>query len=155
MSRSKSNRTILLEQEREARKAERIRKREEKEQEKKIRKERKERKIAEAEAKRETRCKKRLTHESLERNGVPKVESAGSQVGNRDAIAYSEYVLCEGCHNAIRESSMIGKLCERCHYSKEVNDQGLKLEANSAVPGTEDGGKNGSSAPAGQLTLKL
>jgi len=155
MSHQKSNRTLLLEQERAARKAERIRKREEKKQTKKTREERKQQKAAEREGKREERLKKQFIHESVERNGVPRVRDAGAQLGIRDAIAYSEYVLCEGCHNAIHESSMIGKICERCHYSKEVNDEGLKLEANRAVPGTEDGGKNGTVAPAGQLSLLI
>ena len=144
-----------MEQECAARKLERERKKAEIERDKKIRDERRQQKKVEREAKRDARLKKRLAHESVERNGVPKVESAGLGFGIRYAIEYSPYVLCEGCHNAIRENSMIGSLCERCQYSKEVNDEGLKLEANRAVPGTEDGGKNGTAAPAGQLTLEL
>ena len=124
MSRPKSNRTMLLEQEREARKAERLRKREEKEQDKKIRKERKERKIAEAEAKREARLKKRLTHESIvKNNGISPIHSGGEQLGFRDAITYSPLVLCGGCGVIIRKSALIGDLCPTCKYGKEVIDE--------------------------------
>ena len=132
MSRPKSNRTMLLEQEREARKAERLRKREEKEQDKKIRKERKERKIAEAEAKREARLKKRLTHESIvKNNGISPIHSGGEQLGLRDAIAYSgsEHGLCERCKGFFRIDDFIDGLCPKCKYAKEVVDSPKCLKA--------------------------
>jgi len=158
MSRQKSNRTLLLEQERAARKAERIRKRAEKERDKATRTERHEQKRAEREAKREARLKKKLVHESVERNGVPKVQPEESRFGLMEAMTYDPYAICGRCHMTIKESELYGIYCERCYYKKEVNEpkeEELKAEANRAVPGTEDGGKNGTAAPAGQLKLEL
>lgn len=158
MSRQKSNRTLLLEQERAARMEERKRKREEKERDRRIREERRQQKATEQQAKREGRMKRQLVHESVERNGVPKVQPEESRFGMREAMTYDPHAICGRCHMTIRESELYGIYCERCHYKKEVNEpkeEELKAEVNRAVPGTEDGGKNGSSAPAGQLTLEL
>jgi hypothetical protein len=153
MSRQKSNRALLIEQERTARMEERKRKREEKERDRGIREERRQQKAAEKQAKREERLKRQLVHESIERNGVPKVQSGGMQLGIRDAIAYSPLVDCDRCHTLVRE--LIGGLCERCHYSNEgrTNDGMTETEqGDRAVPGKGDGG-NGTTALAGQLML--
>ena len=160
MSRSKSNRTLLIEQERAARNEERERKREERERDKAIREDRRQQKKAEVEAKRKERLRKNLVHESVERNGIPKVQEGNQYFGLRDAIAVNEIMFCESCGHVVRESEMIGDICSICYYANEgrVNDdkdEGLKAKANRAVPGTEDGGKNGTVAPAGQLTLDL
>jgi len=153
MSRQKSNRTLLIEQERAARKEERKRKREERERDKAIREDRRQQKKAEVEAKRKERLRKNLVHESVERNGVPKVQPEESHFGMREAMTYDPHVICGRCHMTIRESELYGIYCERCYYKKEVNDEGLKLEANRAVPGKGDGGLNETAALAGQLTL--
>lgn len=89
-----------------------------------------------------------------------KVKSSGSRFGLRDAIEVNPLMFCESCNHVVRESEMTGDICNICYHGNEgrVNDdkeEELKAEANRAVPGTEDGGKNGSSAPAGQLTLEL
>lgn len=140
MSRPKSPERLQLERDRE------------------IRKERRERKQSEREAKRKVRLEKQMTRESVERNGVPKVQPEESRFGLREAMTYDPHVICGRCHMTIRESELYGIYCERCHYKKEVNEpkeEELKAEANRAVPGTEDGGKNGTTAPAGQLSLEL
>ena len=85
-----------------------------------IRKERRERKQTEQEAKREVRLEKQRVHEHVVKNGVPKVQSGGQELGIRDAIAYSPLVLCGGCGVIIRESALIGDLCPACQYGKEV-----------------------------------
>jgi rubrerythrin len=156
MSRQKSNRTLLIEQERATRKEERDRKRAEKVSDKKIREERREFKRAEREAKREERLKKKLAHESVERNGVPKVQSGGMQLGIRDAIAYAPFVLCGGCGAAIKESEVIGDLCPKCKYGKEVESEKPTSteQGDKAVPGQGDGGSR-RSALAGQLILTI
>ena len=118
--RQKSNRTLLIEQERAARKEERERKRAEKARDKMIREDRRERKQSEQEAKRKVRLEKQRVHESVERNGVPKVKPEESRFGLREAIAYSPLVLCGGCGAIVRESAIIGDLCPRCKYGKEV-----------------------------------
>jgi len=153
--RQKSNRTLLIEQELAARKEERKRKKAEKERDKKIREDRRERKQAEQEAKRKVRLEKQRVHESVERNGVPQIKPDDSHFGFREAVAHLPLVDCSRCHALVRE--FYGTLCERCHYSKEVNDQDekeLKTEANKTVPGKGDG-EDGTVAPAGQMTLKL
>jgi len=122
-----------------------------------IRKERQERKRQECEAKRQARLKKRLTHESVVWNGVPKVKPEESRFGLREAIAYSPLVICGKCGGVIRESEELGSLCEPCYFSKEVNDpeeEKLKAEENKAVPG-KGGGGNETIALVGQLTLKI
>lgn len=123
MSRQKSNRTLLIEQECAARKEERERKKAEKERDKKIREDRRKRKQAEAEAKRDAKLKKKLVHESVERNGVPKVQSSGTELGIRDAIVHSPLMDCSRCHAFVRE--LYGTLCERCHYSQITEVEGL------------------------------
>ncbi|MCJ7644189.1 MAG: hypothetical protein MUP28_06900 [Candidatus Aminicenantes bacterium] len=155
MSRPKSAATIQRERDRAARKKERERKQAEKERDQKIREERRERKQAEQKVKREARRKKKLTRESVERNGVPKVQSAGEELGFRDAVACSPLMDCKRCHAIVHE--LYGTLCERCHYGKEVNDQDekeLKARGNKAVPGNGDGGC-GTKALAGQLSLLI
>jgi len=155
MSRHKSNRTLLIEQERAVRKEERKRKKAEKERDKKIREDRRERKQTEQEAKREVRLEKQRVHESVERNGVPQIKPDDSRFGFREAVAHLPLVGCSGCHALVRE--LYGTLCERCHYGKEVNDRDekeLKARGDKAVPGNGDGG-NGTMAPTGQMTLKL
>jgi len=148
---------MLLEQERAARMEDRKRKREEKARDKVIREERRQQKAAEKQAKKEERMKRQLVHESVERNGVPRVESGDTHLGLRDAIEYSPYVLCPECHQAVRENRTIEGVCERCHYGKEVNgeDEKLKTEGRPA-PGSGDGEKKVTAAPAGQqLILEL
>ena len=155
MSRQKSNRSLLIAQELAARKEERKRKKAEKERDKKIREDRRERKQAEQEAKREVRLEKQRVHESVERNGVPKIRPEESHFGLREAMEHSPLMGCSGCHALVRE--LYGTLCERCHYSKEVNDENeneLKARVNKAVPGKGDGG-SGTKALAGQLTLSI
>jgi len=156
MSRQKSNRTLLLEQERAARKAERIRKREEKKQTKKTREERRLLKFEGAEAKRKERLRRKTVRESVERNGTPKVQEGGTYLGIREAIEYSPLVLCPGCRQAIRDTSMIGPLCERCHFLKEVNDPEpeLKAQGDKGLPvvGERELKPDG---PVGQLTLSI
>jgi hypothetical protein len=157
MSRQKSNRTLLIEQERAARMEERKRKREEKEGNKTIREERRHQKVAEREAKRQARLKKRLTHESVVKNGVPKVQSGGTELGIHDAIAYSPLMICAGCVEAVREILDADGLCEKCKYEKEVlqgEHVSERLEAlqSKAVPDQRDGG-SGTMALAGQLSL--
>ena len=120
-----------------------------------IREERREQKQAEQKAKREVRLEKQRVHESVERNGVPKIRPEESHFGLREAMEHSPLMGCSGCHALVRE--LYGTLCERCHYGKEVNDpeeEKLKAEENKAVPGKGDGG-NETIAPVGQLTLKI
>jgi len=140
MSRPKSEATIQLEHDRS------------------IRKERMELKRQEREAKRQARLKKRMTHESVVRNGVPKVQSGGTELGIHDAIAYSPLVICAGCAEVVREILDADGLCEKCKYGKEVlqgEHVSERLEAlqSMAVPGKGDGGENGTIALAGQLSL--
>lgn len=108
-----------------------------------IRKERRERKRKEREARRTERLRKRATHESVIRNGVPKVQSDGQEFGIRDAIAYSPFVLCGGCGVIIRESALIGDLCPTCQYGKEVVDSPThvirKEQSGDALAGVHDG----------------
>jgi len=86
-----------------------------------IRKERRERKRKEREAKRAARLKKQMTHESVVRNnGISKVQSGGAHLGIHDAIGYSPLVLCGGCGAIVRDSAIIGNLCPKCKYGKEV-----------------------------------
>ena len=124
-----------------------------------IRKERTELKRQEREAKRQARLKKRLTHESVVRNGVPKVRPEESRFGLREAMEHSPLTWCEGCASIVRECEMVGDICEQCYHSMEgrVNDdkdEGLKAEENKAVPG-KGGGGNETIALVGQLTLKI
>ena len=113
-----------------------------------IRKERRERMRQEREAKRAARLKKQMTHESVVRNnGIPKVQSGGAHLGIHDAIGYSPLVLCGGCGDAIRESILIGDLCPKCKYGKEVVDdpkfmkakQGDALEGSPRSPMAQKG----------------
>ena len=116
-----------------------------------IRKERTELKRQE----REVRLEKQRVHESVERNGVPKIRPEESHFGLREAMEHSPLMGCSGCHALVRE--LYGTLCERCHYSKEVNDENeneLKARVNKAVPGKGDGG-SGTKALVGQMTLGL
>ena len=85
-----------------------------------IRKERRELKRREREAKRKARLKRRLTHESIIRNGIPTVRSGGTELGIHDAVAYSPLVICAGCAEAVREILDADGLCEKCKYEKEV-----------------------------------
>jgi hypothetical protein len=156
MSRKKSERTLRLEAERTARREERERRREEKERDKKIRAERRALKLQEKETERQERERRKAIRESLERNGVPKIRPEESQFGLREAMGFSPLVDCERCHAIVRE--LCGTLCERCHYSMEVNDETkdeLKAEENRAVPGKGDGGETGTTALAGQLSLLI
>ena len=159
MSRKKSERTLLLEAERAARREERERRREEKERDKKIREERRALKLQEKETKRQERDRRKAIHESVERNGVPKVRPEESRFGLREALTYSPLVLCGKCGGVVRESAVIGSLCERCHYSKEVMESGnpteLKAQGDTAVPGNEDDGKKETAALSGQLSLLI
>ena len=107
-----------------------------------IRKERWDRKRTEREAKRAARLKKQMTHESIVRNnGISKVQSGGAHLGIHDAIAYSPLVLCGGCGDAIRESVLIGDLCPKCKYKKEVVDspECLKAKQGDALEGGQVG----------------
>jgi hypothetical protein len=121
-----------------------------------IRKERREQKRAERDAKQEVRLKKQMTRESVKQNGIPQVQSGSAQLGIRDAIAYSPLVLCGGCGAIVRESAVIGDLCEKCKYRKEVEEteEILKEQGDKAVPGKGDGG-SGTEALAGQLSLLI
>ena len=139
--RQKSNRTLLIEQERAARKEERERKKAEKERDKNIREDRRERKQAEREAKREIRLEKQRVHESVVRNGVPKVRPEESRFGLREAIVYSPLVLCGGCGAIVRDSAIIGNLCPKCKYGKEVQSaqhEGRQTQGD-APTGVHDG----------------
>jgi len=116
-----------------------------------IRKERRERKRTEREAKRAARLKKRATHESIVRNnGISPIRSGGEKLGFRDAFTYSPLVLCGGCGDAIRESILIGDLCPKCKYKKEVVDspeclkakQGDALEGGTGSPMAQKGGSH-------------
>jgi hypothetical protein len=106
-----------------------------------IRKERRERKRTEREAKRTIRARKRATHEHVAQNGIPKVQSGGAHLGIHDAIGYSPLVLCGGCGDAIRESILIGDLCPKCKYKKEVVDspECLKAKQGDALEGGQVG----------------
>jgi len=94
-----------------------------------IRKERTELKRQEREAKRQARLKKRLTHESVVWNGVPKVKPEESRFGLREAIAYSPFVLCGGCGVIVREDVLIDGFCLGCKYREEVVDSPECLKA--------------------------
>jgi len=86
-----------------------------------IRKERRERQRQECEAKRTLRARKRVTHESIvKNNGISPIHSGGEQLGLRDAMTYSPLVLCGGCGAIVRDNAIIGNLCPRCKYGKEV-----------------------------------
>ena len=120
-----------------------------------IRKERMELKRREREAKRQARLKKQLTHESVVRNGVPKVHSGGTELGIRDAINYSPLLFCARCGRLSRSNEFIGGLCERCHYGKEVQEKQEGLKANrDRAPHSRGERETNSDALAGQLTLK-
>ena len=116
-----------------------------------IRRERLDRKRTEREARRKERERKRATHESVVRNnGISKVQSGGAHLGIHDAIAYAPLVLCGGCGDAIRESILIGDLCPKCKYKKEVVDspeclkakQGDALEGGTGSPMAQKGGSH-------------
>jgi len=100
-----------------------------------IRKERRERMRKERDAKRAIRARKRATHESVAKNGVPKVKPGDSHFGIRDAIAYSPLALCVGCGEAIRADSLIGNLCPQCKFGKEVVDASECLKASALEAG--------------------
>jgi hypothetical protein len=100
-----------------------------------IRKERQERKHKEREARRAIRLRKKATHESVAKNGVPKVKPGDSHFGIRDAIAYSPLALCVGCGEAIRADSLIGNLCPQCKFGKEVVDASECLKASALEAG--------------------
>lgn len=120
-----------------------------------IRAERREQRRFVRETRQAIRLKRQLTHESVVKNGIPKVQSGGTELGIHDAIAYSPLVICDRCHTLVRE--LIGGLCERCHYSNEgrTNDGMTETEqGDRAVPGKGDGG-NGTTALAGQLSLPV
>jgi hypothetical protein len=120
-----------------------------------IRKERRDRLRGECEARRIIRLAKERARESVKRNGVPQIKPDDSRFGFREAVAHLPLVDCSRCHALVRE--FYGTLCERCHYSKEVNDENeneLKARVNKAVPGKGDGG-NETIALVGQLTLKI
>ena len=137
MSRPKSEATIQMERDRA------------------IRKERRDRLRGECEARRIIRLAKERARESVKRNGVPQIKPDDSRFGFREAVAHLPLVDCSRCHALVRE--FYGTLCERCHYSKEVNDENeneLKARVNKAVPGKGDGG-SGTKALAGQLTLSI
>jgi len=137
MSRPKSEATIQMERDRA------------------IRKERRDRLRGECEARRIIRLAKERARESVKRNGVPQIKPDDSRFGFREAVAHLPLVDCSRCHALVRE--FYGTLCERCHYSKEVNDENeneLKARVNKAVPGKGDGG-NETIALVGQLTLKI
>jgi len=124
-----------------------------------IRKERRERMRKERDAKRAIRARKRATHESVMRNGVPKVQPSESRFGLREAMEHSPLMWCESCDCIVREREMVGNICEQCYHSTEgrVNDdkdEGLKAKTNRAVPGKGDGG-SGTIALAGQLSLPV
>jgi len=86
-----------------------------------IRKERRECKRQEHETRRKERERKRATHESIvKNNGISPIHSGGEQLGLRDAIVYSPLVLCGGCGAIVRDNAIIGNLCPRCKYGKEV-----------------------------------
>ena len=85
-----------------------------------IRKERRERMRKERDAKRAIRARKRATHESVMRNGVPKVHSGGTELGIHDAITHLPLVICAGCAEAVREILNADGLCEKCKYGKEA-----------------------------------
>jgi hypothetical protein len=87
-----------------------------------IRQERLDRKRKEREAKRTIRARKRATHEHVIQNGIPKVQSGGTELGLHDAIAYSPLVFCARCGRLSRSNEFIGGLCEGCHYGKELHN---------------------------------
>jgi len=106
-----------------------------------IRKERREQKQAEQKAKREVRLEKQRVHESVERNGVPKIRPEESHFGLREAVAYSPLVLCGGCGVIVRDSAIIGNLCPKCKYGKEVQSaqhEGRQTQGD-APTGVHDG----------------
>ena len=107
-----------------------------------IRKERRERKRQECEAKRTLRARKRATHESIvKNNGISPIHSGGEQLGLRDAIVYSPLVLCGGCGAIVRDSAIIGNLCPKCKYGKEVQSaqhEGRQTQGD-APTGVHDG----------------
>ena len=95
-----------------------------------IRKERRECKRQEHETRRKERERKRATHESIvKNNGISPIHSGGEQLGLRDAIVYSPLVLCGGCGAIVRDNAIIGNLCPRCKYGKEVVDSPECLKA--------------------------
>ena len=103
-----------------------------------IRKERRERQRQECEAKRTLRARKRVTHESIvKNNGISPIHSGGEQLGLRDAMTYSPLVLCGGCGAIVRDNAIIGNLCPRCKYGKEVVDspECLKAQQGDALTG--------------------
>ena len=114
-----------------------------------IREERREQKQAEQKAKREVRLEKQRVHESVERNGVPKIRPEESHFGLREAVAYSPLVLCGGCGVIVRDSAIIGNLCPKCKYGKEVQSaqhegrqtQGDALTGAAGPPEAQKGNK--------------
>ena len=120
-----------------------------------IRTERRELKRREREAKREARLRRRLTHESVVRNGVPPVRSGGTELGIHDAIAYSPLVICAGCAEAVREILDADGLCEKCKYEKEVL-QGEHISERLEQGRPREGGREEKEGPTpGRPTLKL
>ena len=127
-----------------------------------IRKERRKLKRREREAKREVRLKRRLTHESVMRNGVPKVQSGGAELGIRDAIALNPWRFCESCGRLVKEKELErGDLCPACYFEwdktkggensaetkpKQQGDKGLPLAGERGLK---------PEVLAGQLSLKL
>ena len=65
---------------------------------------------------------------------------------------------CETCKKIYENRDMhTDTICDFCFYSKEVESEKpiSTGRGDRAVPGNEDGGKNGNAALTGQLTLKL
>ena len=103
-----------------------------------IRRERRERRRQECEAKRKERFRKKLTHESVvKNNGISPVGSGGIQLGIHDAIAYSELVQCGECNDIVRKIALIGDLCPKCKFGKEVVDspECLKIQGDEPKGG--------------------
>ena len=122
-----------------------------------IRAERREQRRFVRETRQALRLKRQLTHESVVKNGIPKVRSGNQYFGLRDAIAVNEIMFCESCDRVVRESEMMGDICNICYHGKEVMDSEnveLKVRGDRAVPGKGDGGR-GTITLAGQLSLPV
>ena len=100
-----------------------------------IRAERREQRRFVRETRQALRLKRQLTHESVVKNGIPKVRSGNQYFGLRDAIAVNEIMFCESCDRVVREREMIGDVCAECYFGKEVMDSEnprLKVQGDSA-----------------------
>lgn len=82
-----------------------------------IRKERRELKRKEREERRQLRLRKRVTRESVVKNGVPGIKRSGETLSLQAALAHNP---CDGCHRIVGNVEIVSRFCGTCEYGEEV-----------------------------------